>query len=311
MTLESAIATIEVPLEDWRLSAMARGMLRAYDTRWSREGWQVLEIEQIYDSPLVNLSTTRSSRNFKIAGKIDKLAKHDGIVVLVDHKTTSEDLSDDGAYWQQLVVDSQPSHYEVLLLANGVKVDRVVWDVVRKPGIRPRKSIGETAEQYEDRVASECSMNPGRYFARRSGKRTREELVEYAQELWSLQKDISVARSFDRWYRNVGSCMVYGSPCRFLGVCSGHDSIDSDNWYRVDDVHDELEITDGRDVLTNSRLKCFQSCRRKHYYEYELGVRRVDEVEREVLRFGSLWGRAMDEWWSFDGVKDQNDNTSC
>jgi hypothetical protein len=50
-------------------------------------------------------------------------------------------------------------------------------------------------------------------------------------------------------------------------------------------------------VLTNSRLGVFRTCRRKHYYEYELGIERLDEEEAESLYFGTLWHEACAEWW--------------
>jgi len=329
--LDAGLAVIKVPPEHWQMAAMARGMLRGYDSRWREEqsGITVLTNEHTYVSPLVNLDSGRSSRAFQIAGKLDHLVL-DPSVCLVDHKTTSSDLSDDGVYWRQLAVESQPSHYELLLLANGIRVDNVTWDVARKPGIRPKKITKKYGEEvgtvhaaravaagveyedailFEDRVALETTENPDRYFARRSAKRLRDEIAEYADELWDMQKDISQARLGNRWYRNSGACMNYGTPCRFLGVCSGHDTIDSENWFRVDDVHNELELSDGRDTLTNSRLRCFQTCRRKHYYEYELGVRRVDEIEREPLRFGTSWHQALDAWWEGDSSDESRDNS--
>jgi hypothetical protein len=240
------------------------------------------------------------------------------------------DISDPASvYWRQLVIEGQASHYELLLLQNGIKLDRIVWDVVRKPGIRPKKiskkdvlALQETgrycgiivasesythainhgdenAELFACRVAQETTENPDRYFQRRSVPRTRDELAEYASELWDIGTEIREARRNDRWYRNSGACMSYGTPCKFLGICSGHDTPESDRWTRKQQVHNELDLEgDGRSVLTNSRIRCFQTCRRKHFYEYELGLSRVDEEEREALFFGGLWHATLDAWWS-------------
>jgi ATP-dependent helicase/DNAse subunit B len=95
--------------------------------------------------------------------------------------------------------------------------------------------------------------------------------------------------------------MLYGSPCKFLGICSGYDSPDSDKWQRKTQVHNELPIIDGdgRDYLSNSRIRSFQTCRRKHYYEYELGIERQDDEERECLVFGTLLHSALNQWWCF------------
>ena len=329
--LKLALAELDTEVENWQLIAMARGLLRGYDARW-REAQQDIVVQQIeatYESPLFNPETGRRSQTFSIAGKIDKLAEHDGRV-LYDHKTTQSDISDPNAtYWRQLNIDAQAKHYELLLWANGIRVDRIVWDVVRKPGIRPKKltkielaeicSLGsycgfdlttnaievaqatgqENAELYEMRVAVETINKPDRYFQRRGVPRTRDELAEYAAELWNIAADIREARRHNRWYRNSGACMNYGTPCQFLGICSGHDTEDSDNWIRKGQVHAELDLqSDGRSALTHSRLRCFQTCRRKHFYQYELGLARVDEEQREALYFGSEFHQALDVWWS-------------
>src|SRR5690606_31271936 len=98
------------------------------------------------------------------------------------------------------------------------------------------------------------------------------------------------------------ACMQYGRPCEFLGLCSGSDDPDSDRWRKKPTIHAELGETAGNlDVLTNSRLRTFQTCRRKHYYQYELAIERSLDEQIEALFFGSLWHEALDVFWqTFD-----------
>jgi hypothetical protein len=99
--------------------------------------------------------------------------------------------------------------------------------------------------------------------------------------------------------------MNYGRPCQYLGICSGYDEATSANWQRREWVHPELEAdgtSDGRDMLTNSRIRCFQTCRKSHYFKYELGITRVDEEESEVLFLGQVWHEALAVW--FEQYKD-------
>lgn len=50
--------------------------------------------------------------------------------------------------------------------------------------------------------------------------------------------------------------------------------------------------TIGLDLLTHSRTTCFKNCRRRHYFRYELGVRR--EYGSAPLRIGSAVHEALD-----------------
>lgn len=325
--------------DDWTVAATVKGLLIGYDVRWreTNQKMTLLESETTYTGPLVNLTTNKDSRTWRLAGKIDKLVNDNGRV-LFDHKTTSSDIEDPNSpYWRQLAIEGQSSHYELLLLLNSQRIDRVIWDVIRKPGIKPKKlaaadrksvtSLGmycgwkvspetqtalvtderENEELYMFRVARESIDDPNRYFARRSVPRTREELADYNLELWEIGKEILGTRNSGRNFRNAGACMTYGSPCEYLGICSNHDSPDSEKWRRREDVHAELpEIQDGRNLLTNSRIRCYQTCRRKHHYRYDLGLERVDVEEREALYFGSLWGSTLDLYWAATCQKDEN-----
>lgn len=48
-------------------------------------------------------------------------------------------------------------------------------------------------------------------------------------------------------------------------------------------------------VLTASRINCFQVCPRQHYWRYEIGLQ--SEGESQALFIGSAWHRAMEARW--------------
>lgn len=312
--------------------AKCRALMIGYDTKYSSTEYQPTEVEAMTTALLLNPVTSRRSRLFSLAGKLDVVAEHKGRRVLIDHKTTSQDLGPDSIHWQQLTVEAQPSHYMLLKWINGEKLDTAIWDMVRKPSISPRKlskaqrtaaimesrycnqqlsaetlellktEERETPEMYEARLVADCTKErPGWYFCRHSVLRLDSQLIEHAQELWDFGQEIKDARRTNRHPKNDGACLLYGSPCKFLGICSGYDTPDSDKWIRKANVHEELpELEgDGRNVLTNSRIRCFKMCRRKHFYSFELGITRQDEPEREVLSFGRLWHSAMEAWWDY------------
>ena len=326
----------EQPADSVRLvAAKCRALIVGYTERWSDNPYTPLEIEQTTTAPLTNPTTNRDSRTFSLAGKIDVVGEYSGRRVLIDHKTTSLDIATpDSPFWRQLVVEGQVSHYMLLKWLNGEKIDYAVWDVMRKPQTSPKKlskadmkavaslgeycdrkvSVGnptqwdgrETLDMYEARLTRDCTKErPEHYFQRRTIPRLDKQLIDYAHDVWQHGKDLLHSRNTtERTNRpppmNSGACMLYGSPCKFLGICSGCDTPDSDRWQRKGWIHNELEPTDGdgKDLLTNSRIRCFQTCRRKHHYEYELGIERIDEEEREALFFGTLWHRALEAWWS-------------
>jgi len=312
--------------------AKARGLMAGYHVRWRDDGYTATAVEVTLTAPIPNLETQRNARTLSQAGKLDVLAKKDGKRVLIDHKTTSENITEpDGPFWRQLAVDSQVSHYMLLAWLNGQQCDDAIWDAIRKPGIRPKKLTKvprgvafaerhymgrdlstdtldalqvddrETLEMYEARLARDCIDDPDKYFQRRSVLRIGAEIIDYADELWMHSKDILHERKRKLPTRNPGACMMYGSPCQYLGVCSGHDTIESDKWRLKENTHNELPelnyVNGGRNTLTHSRIRCFQTCRRKHFYQYEMGVESEDRSD--ALLFGSLMHVALEAWWSF------------
>ena len=349
--LQNALAAVDAKLDGstdeklLRIHAKVRGLLAGYDYHWSGTEYKPIAVEQFYESPLQNPETNRASRTWRIAGKLDLIAEYHGRKVLFDHKTTSQDISKpDAPYWQQLVVEGQASHYMLLLWMNGIRVDDVVWDVVRKPSILPKsltKAVRasvvangvycgrpvddatrqqlagdldrETLEMYEARLAHDCSIErPEWYFQHRPITRMDAEVLDYANELWQHGQNVLNTKNQDGLpVRNSGACMLYGSACKFLGICSGHDTPESDRWQRKQCVHSELPLDgDGRDILTNSRIRTYQTCQRKHYYDYDLGIERQTDDEREALVFGDFYHAGVNAWWSTFLEENSNGNSN-
>lgn len=339
--LAAALAALDAHLESnpWRepdsaavVGAKVRGLMIGYDAHWSDAEWQLDgEPEQVVHLPIVNPETGRASRTFTQAGKFDGIVRGYGKRLLLEHKSASEDIADPAAtYWRRLAIDSQVSSYMLKSLQAGDKLDGALYDVIRKPSIRPKRlakaDLAEIStkgtycgfeverDEYEDvlrgqgdetpylyalRVAREALTEPERYYQRRMIPRLDDDVAEYATELWAIADEIRLARLTGRHFRNSSACMEWGRPCEYLGICSGYDQPDSGNWQRVADVHGELPgVMDGRDVLTNSRIKAFQRCRRYHFNRYEEGLRRLQDDEAEALYLGTAIHHALAAWWS-------------
>ena len=322
------------------------GLIEGYTHRWMADnsGMHVLQIEGTHEADLVNLDTGRSSRTYSLAGKIDKVVVIHGQTCLVDHKTTSLDVSDPAStYWRRLRVDGQGQIYQILLMSQGIKVDRVVWDVARRPTWRMKKvpaaalkellenksyhdhavsddSIDEVAttglenwELLSYRIAEASMEEPSKFFVRTTIPRTNAELVRFNDKLWRMADEMRRSRRLkvDDQIENWGACNMYNTACEYLPICSGSDSLASDKWQNVDHVHPELEMEDAdeKSLITHSRLSTFLACRKKHFLKYELGRRRADDTGTDALWFGTAWHSLMDEFWlrTSQGPNDEND----
>ena len=339
MALQAALNTLPCPDGiPAKLYGWAWGLLHGYDAAYAQQQFTVLSVEDEFCVPVYNFSGKKLSRSrtWQLAGKKDVQVEDDRRQVFVmDHKTSSEDIGPESSYWQQLAVEGQANLYALASHLEGVVVAGAIWDVLRKPGIKPRtvtekeraviasvpheyfgftvstatveqvinigKGMKETAELFGYRVARECLDNPERYFARRQVPKLQQDLLEFAGELWDVSQEMQQARSTGKHFRNSGACRMYGRACTYLGLCSGYDNPDSNNWQKRKCVHSELNTLDGdgRSVLSHSRVRCFQTCRRKHYYRYELGIERAGEEEAEALYFGTMIHTSLEKWWEY------------
>jgi PD-(D/E)XK nuclease superfamily len=310
------------------LVTKVRALLRAYDKVWTDDrDHDILAVEQLAVAPLWNVETKKISRTFATAGKLD-LCILDGAkrYIVIDHKTTGDEIEEpDSLYYKTQIVEGQWLHYHMLERLNGRRIDHVLLNVLRKPSISPRQLnssqlavVLNEGTYYGERISPEARIHaqqtqrenlelyglrlyydatverPRFYFARRPLFRTdKTDLYEYMADLWQDAIAIRDERLVERHTKNSRACMAYGTPCQFLGICSGYDQEDSDRWERVKNVHEELPMLgrDSRSYLTNSRVGMFKLCRRKHNFLYNIGIRRQEPSE--ARDFGILWHNCL------------------
>jgi hypothetical protein len=122
----------------------AEELMRGYHYRWFDDATIFLEVEKQFETDLINPETGAASRTYRLGGKIDGIAevveghpsRIPGIYV-VERKTTSDDIGLGSDYWRQLRLDAQVSTYFVGAQSLGHDVIGCIYDVIRKPGIRP------------------------------------------------------------------------------------------------------------------------------------------------------------------------------
>lgn len=142
-------------------------------------------------------------------------------------------------------------------------------------------------------------------FQRRTIVRTDEELEEYARELWQLAAELRVSRKSGVHPKNSTNCSAFGRLCEFFSLCVGENDENSDRFERPAFVHSELESEavrekakdGGRNILTNSRLTMFQSCRQREFLRYGVGLREAGKTDSVALNWGRLFHDLMEIVW--------------
>lgn len=259
-----ALASYEWADEYERVRAEA--LIVGYHTRWddASDAYDVLGVEAQFRAPLKNPETGGTSRTWELAGKIDVIVREraTGRVLVVEHKTTSEDCSPGSDYLKRLVLDGQVSMYFVgAETVVGAPVDGCLYDVIRKPGLRPYKATpedqrkytkagalyanqraeDETPDEFRARLFEAIAEDPVKYYARAEVVRLDGEVGEALFDVWQTARAMrdNELRGFHP--RNPDACVRYGRTCEFWPVCAGQASIDDEHLYRrLDDVHPEL-----------------------------------------------------------------------
>mgnify|MGYP000740096063 CR=1 FL=1 len=232
-------------------------LLAGYYWRYQDDPLEYVEVEKAWSMPLVNPETGRASRTYELAGKRDGLVKApDGRLFVLERKTTGDDIGPESDYWLRLRCDPQISLYILSARHDGHDVAGVIYDVVRKPSIRPRQvpvldegglkvvvseetgqralnrdgsprqSAGpgmklvtreEKPADYGVRLLADIEERPDFYFQRREVPRLEDDLQEFRLECWQQARLLADCRRWGRWFRNVGRNTC--SFCEYASLC--------------------------------------------------------------------------------------------
>lgn len=244
--------------------AKAWALILGYAQKWRAsdvETYNTVCVEAPFQAPLMNPETGALSRTWALAGKIDGIIeeKATGKTVILEHKTTSMDVAPGADYWLKLPIDGQVSGYYVGAQALGFDCRDCVYDVIRKPSIKPLKATpvearkykkdgtlyatcretDETPAEYFARLKADIAERPDWYFARQSVARPDKDLVDYLEDMWMVGRQIADAERLNRWPRNPSSCNGYGK-CDYFDVCAGMASLDDVRFTKLDVTNPEL-----------------------------------------------------------------------
>ena len=253
--------------------AHAQVMMMGYHLRWADEPYEVLAVEVEFNAPLRNPVSGASSRTWRLAGKIDVVARdlRTGEVVIIEHKTSGEDISPTADYWKRLRMDGQVSTYFEGARHLGYEAARCLYDVLGKPrhalkavpvldehgvkvvhdanGERVRTKAGkwretastadgyvlqtrpETLDEHKARLVEELGADPQRYWCRGDVVRLDAELHGALLDTWQLAQSLREEQLAERYPRNPDACMQPGRTCAFFAACAGEASLDDPRFF--------------------------------------------------------------------------------
>jgi hypothetical protein len=257
--------------------AKVRALLTAYYDYWSDDALETYDTELKFEFGLPNPRGKHEMSKWRVAGKIDKIVKlPDGRLAVMEHKTSGEDVGLHSDYWRRLRIDQQISLYMLAARASGYDVETVLYDVIRKPTIRPKKTPvldedglkilldteghrvynnngtpkqsgkiekrTEHPNEFEARLIGDIASRPEFYFVRREIPRLDSDLNAFKRELWAQQKLLTYVDEHKCFFKNTHACLR-PFRCEYLDVC--HQGIDPKNHipegFTVATEHPELE----------------------------------------------------------------------
>lgn len=241
--------------------AKADAILLGYHLLWKDEPMDVISVEAEFRCSLVNPDTGAPSRTWELGGKTDALVKRTMLDLIVEHKTSSEDIGPGSEYTRRLRMDSQITTYFLGAAALGAKPAGAIYDVVRKPLLKPYKATppesiklkkdgtpyagtrlrDEGVEEYRARVAEAIAEEPAKYYQRVEVVRLEAEMAEGQYDLWQLAKEAHEGEIAGRFPRNPDACVRFGKTCQFFDVCTGQASLEDQTLFvRSENTHPEL-----------------------------------------------------------------------
>jgi len=234
-------------------------LLRGYHWRWQDSRLEIVASEQEFHLPLRNQATGYPSRLWDLAGKIDGVVRlEDRRLAVQEHKFLGEPIGQESDYWRRLQIDPQVTIYTYAARESGYDTSTVLFDVVRKPTIRPEavpicdgeglkivldadgervltkqgkpRQTGSTADSYvvqtrpmtpdewAGKLLADIRKRPDFYFSRHEIARLDSDIADCLEELWDVQETMRDAQLRNRWYKTVGRDSC--PWCPYFGLCT-------------------------------------------------------------------------------------------
>ena len=203
---------------------LERALMRGYVARWAGSALTVTQTD---------IPFAISIAGIRMVGELDAIGKYEGARMIVEHKTSSEDITPGSAYWRRVTTsDAQVSTYLYASAQLGLGAERILYDVLRKSALRGKK--GETDAELEQRALEDMIARPEHYFQRAEITRLADEHEAFERDIAGtvrlLQATVDGAQPAPR---NPDSCHKFGRECDFYSVCFTGGSINDESRFRA------------------------------------------------------------------------------
>lgn len=244
----------------------AEELIFGYHVRWHNSSFIVIAVEAEFRTALINPETNAPSKSWQLGGKIDVIVRDcNGRVLIIEHKTSGEDISPGSSYWGRLRLDGQISGYFKGAESLGYKPEACIYDVIGKPKLRPLKAtpeesrkyttngrlyanqrlVDETPEEYRLRLREDIGQDINKYFQRAEIVRLQEEMHEHDLDTWQQAQSMRDAKRLGIAPKNPEACSRFGALCGYYGVCTGEKEIEDTTLFKkLDWPHPELTNTE-------------------------------------------------------------------
>ncbi len=142
----------KTPFEWESERAMLAYSFVGYVWHYQHDEYETLETELQFELPLINPVTGLPHRQAPpIVGKIDRTVRTPlNRKLVVEYKSTGSDIDSGADYWKRLRMDTQVSIYTYAARRLGLEAEGTLYDVYKKPGIRPKLLTQSESKKFMD-----------------------------------------------------------------------------------------------------------------------------------------------------------------
>jgi hypothetical protein len=172
-------------------------------------------------------------------GRIDKFVRDTktGELIVWERKTTAQTGD---SFWDSIPLDSQPKGY---LLAGqryfGYNTTSVIYDVWKKPQIKQK--IGETREQFTQRLGEVYLLKRDKYFERRQVQFSQTAIDEHFHEVDFSARMIQHCMEEGIWPKYHPRNRKGGCAYKAICHCGEYSEMEEQQYHRRDRTTSKLE----------------------------------------------------------------------